>query len=90
MTDLGTLGQHTDFSGALGVNPSGQVVGESFVPDINFSRHAFIFADGVMTDLGTLGGNISVAASINPAGQIVGSSTTVGYEPSHATLWSRK
>ena len=39
-----------------------------------------------MTDLGTLGGNSSVAYGINPAGQVVGASTTATAE-THAVLW---
>jgi probable HAF family extracellular repeat protein len=90
MTELGPAGEATEAFSPIGINPAGQVVGESIVPGIGFSRHAMLFAKGVMTDLGTLGGNISVASAINPAGQVVGSSSTVGYEPSHATLWTRK
>jgi probable HAF family extracellular repeat protein len=35
-------------------------------------RHAFLYRDGVLTDLGTLGGDVSVAYGINTLGQIVG------------------
>jgi probable HAF family extracellular repeat protein len=41
-----------------------------------------------MTDLGTLGGNGSLAAGMNPAGQVAGASETPSGEV-HATLWTR-
>jgi uncharacterized membrane protein len=40
-----------------------------------------------MTDLGTLGGNVSAATGINDLGQVVGMSDTAsGY--GHAVLWT--
>ena len=57
--DLGTLGG-TDADG-VGVNDRGWVVGISRVAG-DQSGHAFLWRDGVMTDLGTLGGPNSFAA----------------------------
>lgn len=39
------------------------------------ARHAFMFGDGQVLDLGTLGGNTSVAVAVNNSGVAVGSST---------------
>jgi probable HAF family extracellular repeat protein len=51
--DLGTLGG--SFGLAFGINDRGQVDGFANLPG-DTAQHAFVFAKGVMTDLGTLGG----------------------------------
>ena len=60
---------------AYGINDSGDVVGFSArtVP-----HQAFVYRDGVITELGGLGtGIISIAYDINAAGQVVGESNLV-------------
>ncbi|MGD8451926.1 MAG: PEP-CTERM sorting domain-containing protein [Phycisphaerae bacterium] len=76
MANLGSLGG--EFADALGINNLDQVVGHSLLA--GGAQRAFIWDDGVMTDLNDLlvdGGawELTEAADINDAGQIVG----VGY-----------
>jgi probable HAF family extracellular repeat protein len=83
LTDLGTLGG--TFSQGFGVNDKGWVVGFS-TTEGDVGLHAFLWRDGVMTDLGTLGGSdplpYSLALSINNRGEIVGFSETSIADPS--------
>ena len=50
--DLGTLGGSSSWASAI--NDSGQVIGSSYLAG-DQNRHAFLYKDGKMTDLGTLG-----------------------------------
>ena len=67
-TVLGTLGGASSFG--LGVNASGQVVGQS--TNAAGEPRGFLFSAGEMRDIGTLGGDFALAAGINNAGQVVG------------------
>jgi probable HAF family extracellular repeat protein len=80
ITNLGTL--PGDFGSlASGINNRGQVVGSTWDSDLNWS-HAFIYQDGVMTDLNTLfPANLNLYATmgnrINERGQISGMATVL-------------
>ena len=79
VTDLGTFGA-VQSAHANDINDAGQVVGLA-------RNHAFLWQNGVMTDLGTLGGNSSAASAINAIGQVVGGATTAAPSTSHAVRW---
>jgi probable HAF family extracellular repeat protein len=58
------------------INNAGQVAGGYIRPDGQL--HAFIWSNGALVDLGTLGGSSSSAYGINAAGQVAGASMTAG------------
>ena len=55
VTELGTLGGVC--ANATDLNDAGQVVGWDYTSDFS-QQHAFLWDNGTMIDLGTLGGNI--------------------------------
>jgi chitinase len=70
---------------AYGINSAGEAVGEGMLTSWTF--HPFLYSNGRMVDLGTLGGSQPGASAINGIGQIVG---TIYFNsgPSHAALYS--
>jgi len=88
MQVLGTLPGGGD-SFAWGLNSSGQVAGFAYFADGSY--HAFLYANGSMTDLGTLGGNESEAFAVNSQGQVVGTAAIADLPtggPYHAFLYT--
>lgn len=74
ITDLG------GFSGSR-INNMGHVIGSTTASD-----HAFLWEDGQVTDLGTLGSYWSTARNLNDNDQVVGTSADVNGN-NHAFLW---
>jgi probable HAF family extracellular repeat protein len=94
LQDLRTLGTGTD-SVAFYVNDKGQVAGQSFTDTtVNPSTglptmHPFLWENGTMRDLGTIGGTlVTQIAALNGKGQVAGGMNVAGDASSHAFLWN--
>jgi probable HAF family extracellular repeat protein len=101
MRDLGTLGSGPD-SEAFYVNESGQVVGISYInstantdngpvctPNVP-TEDPFLWENGVMTDLGSLGGNCGFPFALNNRGEVVGNATLAGNASNNVPfLWTK-
>ncbi len=95
MRDLGTLGGPDSVAGL--VNEAGQVAGfsyTSYIPDpANGGTppvHPFLWENGKMRDLGTIGGTqVFQLNALNERGQVVGSMTLADEDPNHVHpfLW---
>ena len=76
ITDLGDLGGSISF--ARGINENGQIVGTSYISTNPYVWRAFIYSNGLMSDLGALSigtNNFSSASGINNLGQVIGGSS---------------
>jgi probable HAF family extracellular repeat protein len=91
--DLGTLGGPE--SVANFVNERGQVVGTAFtnstanlvtgVP----TQDPFLWDDGTMADLGTLGGTFGIPNLLDDRGRVIGQSNMAGDLNHHPFLWTK-
>jgi probable HAF family extracellular repeat protein len=103
MQDLGTLPGGTDAQATL-INEAGQVVGWSYTGStpldpslclpggavLSLETGSFIWEKGKgMRDLGSFGGNCTIADDLNDRGQIVGGSTLAGNQTIRAFLWDK-
>ncbi len=86
VTDLGVLYPNWQLL-TDGVDDEGHVAGAA--QDSTFSQYRAVrYSDGVLTDLGTLGGDLSEALAISTNGLIAGDATTTSDPLSyHAFLW---
>jgi probable HAF family extracellular repeat protein len=99
--DLGTLGgtdsvvyQANDAGQAMGISFSDDVIHEfihDVIPDIKGQRlattHPFLWEDGKMHDVGSLGGNFSQGFGLNGRGEVVGRSLLERDATEHPFLW---
>jgi probable HAF family extracellular repeat protein len=91
--DLGTLGGPDAFGGPL--NEQGEVAGLSYTNSTPNAAtgyptsHQFLWRNGHMIDLGTLGGTFGGSAAINNRSEVIGGSNLAGDQTSHPFLWQR-
>jgi probable HAF family extracellular repeat protein len=91
MVGLPTLGaEETSSSVSFHINDAGQIVGWSEIADqgncLGFHfMHGFVYSNGQMIDVGTLGGSCSIANDINEQGQAVGQADTANSQ--HAFIY---
>jgi probable HAF family extracellular repeat protein len=88
ITLLGSLGGVTSFgfSGvATSISNLGDAVGYSYTDVAN--RHAFLYFNGLMTDIGSLGG-YSAAAGVGDGGTVVGFSSTASNGSAQAFVYN--
>ncbi len=84
---LGAISSVNALNKVTAIGPNGELVGMAATQGSS-ANHAFLSSNGVLTDLGTLGGTTSSAQAINAAGQVVGQSGVAGDGSQHAFLYS--
>jgi uncharacterized membrane protein len=94
MHDIGTLGGPDALMTTL--NARGPLAGQSYTNStVNPSTgvptlHPFLWQNGVMHDLGTLGGTFSVTNWLSDTGNVAGFTTLAGDQVVHPFLWRGK
>ena len=84
------MGMLPGFSQSEGnrINDRGQICGDVFQSDVAVPpAHAFLYSQGVMKDLGTLGGQFSSGRDINNLGDVVGVSELTDNKTYHPFLY---
>jgi probable HAF family extracellular repeat protein len=88
LTLIGTLGGVTSygFNGvATSISNKGNAVGYSYIDSIN--RHAFLYSNNVITDIGSFGG-YSAGLAVNDDGEIVGFASDKYNGVAHAFVYT--
>ncbi len=78
LTDLGTVSYDggVEWISGVSINSAGDITGNVGSSMGGAPNYAFLYKDGSITNLGTLGGQLSDGRSISDVGQVVGSSFT--------------
>ena len=93
LQDLGTLGGPDSLAFVL--NERGQAAGYSYLSSIPNPATGvptidpFLWENGKMTDLGTLGGTFGFPVALNNRGQVIGVSNLAGDQTADQFLWDR-
>ena len=96
MRDLGTLGGLDSFifsGGGCNIQRVDLVAGGSYVnTNANATTglptmHPFLWENGTLSDLGSLGGTFAIAQCANNQGQVIGQSNLTGDSEQHAFFW---
>ncbi len=94
MQDLGALGTGNDALASF-INEPGQIAGISYTnttpsPVTGLpTQDPFLWQNGTMLDLGTLGGTLGSATALNNRGEVVGQSNLAGDLIFHPFLWTK-
>jgi probable HAF family extracellular repeat protein len=102
MRDLGTLGGPDAF--AIYINDHSEIAGQSYTNAVanpvldscgNYAinvptQDPFLWRNGEMIDIGTLGGTCGSPNGLNNRGEVVGQSDVLGDQSFHAFLWRQR
>jgi probable HAF family extracellular repeat protein len=90
-TGINATGEVTGYSSVTTLVPTPRCVRYGNKPPVctEHPYHAFVWSNGTMTDLGTLGsGNFSAGTAINLSGEVAGWSDTNADTGNEASLWN--